>query len=352
MIPPNQGNPTGDGGEKKPQQTPPATQTTPVFQPKPKKSSTNPLIPIAVTIGFLLLVAVAWLTYNSISTTRSLEQKIVELEEAEKLRTELENQYNQALSELESMKGDNEQINALIDQQKAELEVQKNQISGLLRDKRQLDAARAEIGNLKAKVAEYVAEIEQLRSQQEMLTEENLVLKEEKDSLHVTLQSRVAENESLYTAKAQLVSEREELSKAVQVGSVIKVKDIVVNGMKLRKSGKTAEKSSAKRVDQLKVCFTTVANDVVQPGTEKFFIRIINPKGETLAIDDLGSGATVDNKTGQEVRYTQVKEYDYANDETQLCFVWKPNMAFQSGNYSVEIYNKGHLAGAGEFELK
>ena len=121
--------------------------------------------------------------------------------------------------------------------------------------------------------------------------------------------------------------------------------------MKVRKSGKTSEKESAKRVDQLKICFTTIANDVVQPGKEKFYIRVINPKGETLAIDDLGSGTTVD-KNGQEVRFTQVQEYDYANDETQLCFIWKPNMAFQGGKYKVEIYNKGFFAGSDDFELK
>lgn len=352
MVPPNQSNKPGDSNEKNPQQVPPAAKTAPVFQPQPKKSATNPLLPIAVTIGLLMLVATAWLTYTSISTTRTLEQKISELEEAEKLRLELENQYNQALSELESLKGENEQINALIDQQKAELEAQKNQIASLLRDKKQLDAARAEINNLKIRIAEYIAEIEQLRSQQEMLTEENLKLKDEKDSLQVTLQNKLVENESLFTAKAQLVSEKENLTKAVQAGSVIKVKNIEVTGLKLRKSGKTTEKTNAKRVDQLKVCFTTVANDVVQPGVEKFFIRIINPKGETLAIDDLGSGATVNTKTGEEVRYTQVKEYEYANDETQLCFMWNPNMPFQSGKYNVEIYNKGHLAGTGEFELK
>ena len=56
-------------------------------------------------------------------------------------------------------------------------------------------------------------------------------LKEAKDSLSYTLQSKVAENETLSTAKAQLVSDREELTKSVVAGSVIKVKDIKVTGM-------------------------------------------------------------------------------------------------------------------------
>ncbi|MBK9016616.1 MAG: hypothetical protein IPM82_22470 [Saprospiraceae bacterium] len=316
----------------------------------PKKKSA-PWLPIIIVAGLLLLGVAAWLTYESMNATRQLEQKVAELEESEKLKAELEAQYNKAIAELDALKGENEQINALIDQQKAELEGQKDQIAGLLRDKKKFDAARNEIAGLKARVNEYIAQIEQLKSEQEQLTQDNMQLKEAKDSLSYTLQSKVAENETLSTAKAQLVSEREELTKSVTAGSVIKVKDIKVTGMKVRKSGKTSEKESAKRVDQLKICFTTIANDVVQPGKEKFYIRVINPKGETLAIDDLGSGTTVD-KNGQEVRFTQVQEYDYANDETQLCFIWKPNMAFQGGKYKVEIYNKGFFAGSDDFELK
>ncbi len=351
MIPPSQSEKPGEGNGKSPQQTPSSFKTTPVFKPQPKKTS-NPLAPIAIVVGFLMLAAIAWLMYNSVSTTRALEQKVADLQEAEMLRSELESQYNQALAELEELKGDNEQINALIDQQKAELLEQKSRISGLLRDKNQLNAANAEIRNMKARLAEYIAEVEQLRAKQEALAEENLVLKEEKENLQIAFQTSVIENESLSTVRAQLVSEKESLAKAVQTGSVIQVKDIEVVGMKVRKSGKTTEKANAKRVDQLKVCFTTVANDVVRAGTEKFFIRIINPKGETLAIEDLGSGSITNNKTGEDLSYTQAQEYQYENDETQLCFLWRPNVAFISGKYNVEIYNKGNLAGSGEFELK
>ena len=339
-------NPSNQFGQQGPNQT-----TPPTPQPPLAKKSSTPWLPIAIVAGLLLLGVAAWLTYESMSTTRQLEQKVAELEESEKLKTELEGQFNQAIAELDALKGDNVQINALIDQQKAELETQKNQIGVLLQDKKKLDAARREINGIKAKVAEYIAQVEQLRAEQEQLTQDNQQLKADKDSLSYTLQSKLAENETLSTAKAQLVSDREELTKSVTAGSVIKVKDIKVTGMKVKKSGKATERESAKRVDQLKICFTTIANDVVQPGNEKFYIRVINPKGETLAIDDLGSGTTVD-KNGQEVRFTQVQEYDYANDETQLCFVWKPNTAFQSGKYKVEIYNKGFFAGSDDFETK
>ncbi|MCC6725869.1 MAG: hypothetical protein IT258_15275 [Saprospiraceae bacterium] len=353
MIPVNPSNQPGQYGQVPNQPSTPAAGNVPPVVPPvaPKKKGVNPLVPISIVLGLLLLGVAAWLTFQSMSTTRMLEQKVAELEEVEKLKNELETQYNQAIAELDALKGDNEQINAMIEQQKAELQANKGQISDLLREKKQYDAARREIAGLKAKVSEYIAQIEQLKSEQEQLSQDNVRLKSDKDSLAYTLQTKFVENEALTTAKAQLVSEREELTKSVQAGSVIKVKDINVSGMKVKKNGKTSEKESAKRIDQLNICFTTIANDIVQPGKEKFYVRIINPKGETLAIDDLGSGTTVD-KSGQEVRFTQAQEYDYANDETQLCFAWKPNTAFQSGKYKVEIYNTGYFAGSSDFELK
>lgn len=333
------------------QQTP-STPKSAIPSPPPPKKSNNSLIPILLSIGFLMLVGIAFLTYKGIKTTRALEQKVAELQEAEKLRAELDNQYNEAVTELDALKSDNEQINALIDQQKKELMEQKNDIANLMRDKRKYDAARAEIRNLKERLAGYVAEIEQLQAESEMLAQENTMLKDERDQLNQSLQAKLGENEALASAKAQLVNEKEKLSKSVEVGSVVQVKSVKVTPQKVRKSGKTADQKAAKKTDQLKVCFTTIANELVKPGNEKFFIRIINPRGETLAIDNLGSGIITNSRTGEEVRFTQVAEYDYMNDETQLCFNWKPETAFESGDYEVEIYNKGYLSGKGTFNLK
>jgi len=253
---------------------------------------------------------------------------------------------------LDNLKGENMDINNMIDQQKLELESQRSEISSLLREKRKLNAARSEIKNLRTKVDSYITEIEQLKAQQERLTEENMLLKSDTVALNSDLRNKTTENEELYSAKAKLVNENDDLTNSVRLGSIVKVKEIKVTGQKIRKSGKTANRAIAKRVDQLKVCFTTMTNELVEPGTEKFYIRIINPKGETIAIDDLGSGALENSITGDKVRFTRVEEYEYANDETQLCFVWEPGVPFQAGSYDVEIYNKGYLAGTGSFKLK
>lgn len=316
-------------------------------------SNKQNFLAIAVTVGVILLAVIGFLAYSNISKARQLEQTVTELNESEDLRKELETQYNTALADLEAQKTTNQELNAMIDQQKAELEQQKNRISELLRNKGKLDKARVEIENLKSQASAYLAQIDKLKAENQALAGENAQLSMAKDSLNSNLQRKTAENEALSSAKAQLVSEKDALVSKVNVASVIKMKQITAVGQKVKGSGKVKDENSAKGVDQIKVCFTTLDNAVAKPGVEKFFVRIINPLGETLAIEDMGSGMITNKKTGEEVRFTKVEELDFANEEAQSCIVWAPtNPSFMKGDYTVEVYNKGYLAGTSKLSLK
>jgi hypothetical protein len=67
----------------------------------------------------------------------------------------------------------------------------------------------------------------------------------------------------------------------------------------------------------------------------------------------MGSGMITNKKTGEEIRFTQIEELDYSNGEAQSCMVWAPTTpSFQKGNYTIEVYNKGYLAGTGTMNLK
>lgn len=305
------------------------TSNNPSFnQNKPNQN----FIAIAAVIGVILLGIIGYLAYQNMQKSQQLEMTMTDLDETQKLKAELETQYNQALSDLEAQKTSNQELNAVIDQQKAELEQQRNKISGLLKNKGSLDKARVEIDNLKSQASQYLAQIEKLKSENEALAGENATLSSEKERLAADLQTKASENEELSTTKAQLVSEKEALSEKVNVASVIKMKSVSAVGQKVKGSGKVKDENSAKSVDQIKVCFTTVENEVAKAGTEKFYVRIINPLGETLAIEDMGSGMLTNKKTGEEVRFTKMEEIDYSNNEAQSCIVWAPaNAAFVKG---------------------
>lgn len=316
-------------------------------------SKNQNFLAIAVAVGVILLAVIGFLAYNNISKAKQLSQTVTELEESEQLRQELDAQYNQALADLEAQKTANQELNDIIDQQKTELEQQRNKISGLLNSKGQLDKARVEIDNLKSQVTQYIAQIDKLKSENEALAGQNEQLSQDRERLSADLQTKAAENEELSAAKAQLVNEKEVLSSKVNLASIIKTKSVVATGQKVKGNSKVKDEDKAKNVDQIKVCFSTLTNEVAKSGVEKFYIRIINPLGETLAVEDMGSGMIVNKKTGEEVRFTQVDEVDFQHDELQSCMLWAPtNASYIKGNYTVEVYNKGYLAGTGSFALK
>jgi myosin heavy subunit len=322
-------------------------------------ASKQRLIAIAAVVVVALLAVNAFLLYNKFKQDKKITQQNVEIEEGEKLFAELEKNYFEALSELESMRTDNDELNSLIEQQQAELKDQKDRIDRLIRGEGDLKRAKSEIKTLKANIQQYIAEIEQLKEENQLLTSQNSELTEDNvelsTNLEQTQQAKSAlesDNAVLVSEKERLANENEDLSATVSFASVVKVKNLDVTGLKIKDSGKPTQKKAAKNIDQLKVCFFTTINEVTKAGREKFYIRVINPVGETVSIEEMGSGIMTSADTKEQIRYTKVKEYDYNNDESQLCILWEPNVPFAPGTYQVEVYNKGHMAGASSFTLK
>ena len=333
--------------------------------PSPNKSSNNSdnskqrLIAIAAVIIVALLGINIFLVASKINQGKVNDQLTEEVNEANQLKKELEEQYYEALSELEEMRGSNEELNALIEQQKSDLADQKSKIDGMLADSRNLSAARKELKNLRAQVDQYLAEINQLRSENEELASSNAELTETNTTLSTDLESARFANDELSTAQAQLMSEKDELTQTnnflstkVTRASVIQVAELEANGLKSKKGGKAVKKKYAKNIDQMQICFNTTANEVTEHGSETFYLRVINPLGETLAVENLGSGSFDLTSTGEEVRYTLAKEVNYDGDTEKYCMTWSPNQPFSKGTYEVEMYNKGYMAGSTTLTLK
>ena len=312
----------------------------------------NKILGIAIAAIIALLGVNAYLLYNKSKLTTANTQLSTQLDETSKLKLELEQQYNESLSKLEEMRGDNEEMNAMIDKQKSDLQAQKNQISNLLKNKGELSKAKEQIAQLISQRDQFMAQLEELKMKNEQLTADNT-------KLTTDLQSEKANTESLTAAKAALVSEKdnlasqnEKLSSKVTRASVIPVSKVEITGLKVDSKNKEHKKRYAKNIDRLRVCFDAAANDITEGGNETFFIRMINPTGETLAREDMGSGTLTTTDTKEKIRYTSSKDIEYSKTATQVCLNWDQAEALAKGVYQVEIYNKGYKCGEGSFKLK
>lgn len=322
------------------------------------KSRRN-LSAIAIIAILLLMGVNGVLLYDRASKDQEISQLKTDLSEIRQLQSELEREYYEALSELDDMRSDNEELNAMIDAQKDELSRQRDKISRLIYENRNLEGARRELDNLRVQVDDYIVEIETLYRENEELVREKDRLLQEKKLLEKEVATEREATDELLALQTNLVQEKEimddeirALARKVERASVIEVDEIEVQGYRVTDRGRERPRRRANNIDMLRICFKTTANEIVEFGDETFFIRLINPAGETMAIESLGSGVIQELEKNTQVRFTQMKTIPYQKEEDVVCARWRPNMSFMSGNYTVEVYNKGFLAGTSRFELK
>lgn len=327
------------------------------------RDSKSKLTAVAATVIVALLGINAFLLYNKISQAKVIDQQTLKITETEKLSAELDKKYFETLNELEEMRGNNEELNQKIDEQKVALTEQKNKIARLIRSsktsKADLAEAKSQMEQFRLQLDRYIAENNTLKEEKAMLTKQTVQLTQEKQNLQGQISQERTMNDELVTAKAALVSEKEMLESQnqnlnfkVTRASVVNVGSLNIKGERIKKSGKVVTARKAKNVDRLKVCFNAEPNEVTEKGIEKFYVRIINPVGETMAVENMGSGVMSSANGESEIRYTQMKEIDYDRSAMMACFYWEPGTDFQKGNYEVEVYNKGYMAGKSTFKLK
>ncbi|MEN9415400.1 MAG: hypothetical protein RLZ62_1704 [Bacteroidota bacterium] len=326
--------------------------TPPPFQPSAGDSNNRNLMPVMIGIIVVLLGLCVYLFVSKKSATSALQEQI----DGQSIAlAELDTKYRETVAQLEMQKGQNVQLDSMVNAQLAQLESQKNQIAELIRGRKDYKSAMA---NFDKQKKEYLAQIEELKKQVGILTEQNTQLSQENEQLNSSLgetQSKLKEESaakaSLASEKSSLEAERNKLSKKVDIASAIRVKNITTKGVDV-KGTKERSKSRAKRVDKLNICFRTEANEVAAQGEETFYLRIIDPSGSPLSVEERGSGVSQNKRSDEEFRYTTVATCDYSNEETDVCGTWEPGQNFAKGKYKVEVYNKGYLVGTGVFNLK
>ncbi len=322
------------------------------------RKSNNNLLSFAL-IGMILLLGLngyQWYV-NSQLKQDSVQQK-TELIELEKIRTELDQDYRAAIEGLDELRGDNKELNQLIESQKTSLQQQKEKINNLIWTKRELGKAREEMKTLKDQAERYIAEISKLKEDNQLLASSNTQLKQEKDALDILYKEEQRAKAEIAQARAVLAAEKEEIVKEkevldekVDIAKAIKINYMEMQGYEVKENGKTKEKSKAKDINMLRTCFLTETNVVASSGEQEFYIRIIDPVGEILAVESK-SGVLTNKLDNTQVMYSTSGSMDYQNEDTRGCISLNLGQKLAKGIYDMEIYNNGFMVGKGDFKLK
>ena len=262
-------------------------------------------------------------------------------------KTSLEQDYKAVSDTLDAKRQDIEQLRgknaaldklitekeSLIDQEKQDLADQHTRNTLTMNA---LDKARKMIAQDEVTIASLQNEVSQYKEQTHHLTAE-------KEKLSTDL---ACEQETT----AQLSEENSGLTKKVETGSFLQIAKVDVEALRKKHNGQEVPVEKAKAAETLKVSFETGVNKVLDPGKVSLYVRIINPRGETLEANAQGSGVIPETESAKPVEYTKKADINWTQSNKKVVVYWTRNIT-DPGTYRVEVYQNGHVVGKGAVRL-
>jgi len=272
------------------------------------------------------------------------KEKKAKIDEVAKLDTDykaLNGQFDEAKAELETLKGKNTELDGIIAERQATIEKYQTQLAEA---QRKGNLSNAEVKKYKDLVAQLQGENAQLQTKIKELTDQNQELSAKNLELDKTLSAEKS-------TTAALSEDKKNLSKKVELGSLLQLQNLKVEGIHKKGNGKEVVKTKAKDCDYLKISFATGDNKILEAGNLALYVRIINPKGETISVGDQGSGTLKMADSGQDVQYSKKVDTEWAQASKNLAIEWSQNIK-DPGTYKVEVYQSGYVVGKGAVDLR
>ena len=244
-------------------------------------------------------------------------------------------------AELETLKGVDAGKDSAIMVQENEIEKKKQEIKNAYASGRM---TQGELKKAKEMIVQYEASIADMKKQVDQLTAEKQQLTTQNQKLSTDLSSEKQTTQ-------QLSEQNKGLSKKVELGSLLQLKNILIEGIEKKKNGKEVTEKKIKKVESLRITFETGDNKVLEPGKVTLYIRIINQKGETISVADEGSGTIKLAGTDQTIQYTKAVDMDWAQANKKLIVYWSSTIK-APGTYKVEIYQSGYAIGLAQADFK
>jgi hypothetical protein len=293
---------------------------------------------IGVIVALLLINSVTmYMLFSEKHHATDLGSQKMALEEQFKSLTDTLD-YKKA--ELEQFRGKTAELDQAITAKQAEIDKQKKDLQNLLyRGK----LTTAQLNKAKKMIAEYEGSIAEMTQKINQLTEQNTTLTAQNTTLNTDLTTE-------RNTTAQLSETNKTLAKKVEVGSLLQLAKVDVEAIKKRNNGKEVDVKHAKAAESLKITFETGQNKVLDAGPLSLYVRIINPKGETIVVQDQGSGVLQSPEAAEMIPYTKKADFDYDQNNKKVIVYWSKNIQ-APGTYKVQVYQGTQVIGQGSVTL-
>lgn len=283
----------------------------------------------AIAVLALLLCGSGAYIYKIQSDKSDVEANLSKtLTEKDKLVVDLEAkiaEYDKAISENTALK--------------SELEAEQAKMMDLLEKVKKAEGNGASLSKYKNEFLRLKREMDNLVVENNKLKEVNTKLQKGLDSTNVVVTETRKEVDTL---KARNTS----LSSTVERGQKLSILNLQTLAVKQRSSGKQLNTDKASRADVLKISFSIAENHIAKTGDRKYYIQVIDSKGNVLGSKKLETMG--DNY----LSYSFEKVIRYENKTVQVQEDL-PVKNIEKGTYFVNVFDeKGTSLTKSSFSLR
>ncbi len=293
-----------------------------------------------------LLGTWAYIIWDKSNTREAIQQKDLVITNTSSQKDLLQNDLEEATRLYDQIKTNSANMvqskDSTILRRDREIAEKRNKIQQLLS---KVGATQEELTEAKNLIASLNGDITGYKTQIETLKGEKLVLTQEKNEV---IQQRDKIQKDFDSTKNVIVQKEG----VIDVASTLHASNFAILGINEKSDGKETETDKAKKVDKLRISFDIDENRVAQSGIKNIYVCITGPSGKPLAVEAFGSGK-FSTRNGEVKYFTQKIDVNYTQGQRQtLSIDWKQNSDFESGEYKIEIYNNGFKIGEGIRSLR
>jgi hypothetical protein len=271
---------------------------------------------IVLSLSVVIVLLATFLVWNKVQSEEQLALMIENVEQKNALRDDLDD----LIDEHEMLKDENIELSDQLFSKDSLINAYSNEIKNLLRSQADLNKARVKIKRLKEISKKYVNALDSL-----YILNANLLL--ENDSVKKA-------NRYISNKNRDLVKTNKNLSEKVSTASVLKLEDISIEGLYYRASGREVTTSRANKIQNFKICYTILENQIADKGEKELYVRILDGKGNVLNVSNMIQELELSDTT---IQYTTKYTIDYQNTSIKECQLWTRGNVLSSGTFTFEF---------------